>query len=112
MTPSHAGPARPINSVGHCSRSRLIASREADTAGRISSTDQYARGDIDIPELRIDQFKIADHLMAKEQKQIMKKLRAKFKTINDEFLSHFEKRYIVFIEEGTDLVKDLNLFNR
>ena len=50
--------------------------------------------------------------MAKEQKQIMRKLRAKFKTVNDEFLSHFEKRFVVFIEEGTDLVKDLKLFNK
>ena len=50
--------------------------------------------------------------MSKEQKQVMKKLRAKFKKVNDEFLCHFERRYIVFIEDGTDLVKDLNLFNK
>ena len=50
--------------------------------------------------------------MSKEQKAIMKKLRARFKAINDEFLSHFEKKFIVFIEEGTDLIKDLNLFDR
>ena len=80
----------------------------------MSSTEHQLapKSDLDIPELHIDQFKIADHLMSKEQKAIMKKLRARFKAINDEFLSHFEKKFIVFIEEGTDLIKDLNLFDR
>ena len=40
----------------------------------------------------------------------MDNLRAKYKKMNDEFLSHFEKRQIVFIEDGVDLRNDIKLF--
>ena len=38
-------------------------------------------------------------------------LRKKHKRIDDEFLSLFEKRWIIFIEDGVDLKKDCNLFS-
>ena len=37
-------------------------------------------------------------------------LRKKFKKVNDEFLDLFEKRYIIFIEDGADLKNDCHIF--
>lgn len=37
-------------------------------------------------------------------------LKKRFKRVNEEFLSLFEKRFIVFIEDGADLQKDCRIF--
>lgn len=37
-------------------------------------------------------------------------LRRKYDKVDDEFLALFEKRYIIFIENGVDLKKDCNCF--
>lgn len=37
-------------------------------------------------------------------------LKKKFRRVDEEFLSLFEKRYIVFIEDGVDLQKDCRIF--
>ena len=50
--------------------------------------------------------------MTKEFKDRLKELKQKLKSVNDEFLNIFEKRYIVFIENGTDLKNDCYLFDQ
>ena len=66
--------------------------------------------EITIPTLKIEWFRMPDHQMSKEMKAMMDMVRAKYRKMNDYFLSKFEKRYVVFIEDGVDLRKDLNLF--
>lgn len=44
-------------------------------------------------------------------KKVMKELQVRYKSINDDFLKLFEKHEIVFIEDGVDLKKDLELFS-
>ena len=51
-----------------------------------------------------------DYLLTKEMKTRLSFLRKKYKAVDDEFLSLFEKRYIIFIENGVDLKKDCNCF--
>lgn len=48
--------------------------------------------------------------MSKELKDRMAFLKKKYKRINEEFLTLFEKRMIIFIEDGTDLKKDCSIF--
>ena len=65
-----------------------------------------------IPTLKIEWFRVPDHQMSSDMKSIMDTLRSKYKKMNDKFLSHFEKKFIVFIEDGIDLRKDANLFKK
>ena len=46
------------------------------------------------------------NINVEEYKKVMKK----YKKINEEFLSLFEKRMIIFIEDGVDLKKDCKIF--
>lgn len=62
------------------------------------------------PKLTLDQFKIPDYLLTKEMKARLTDLRRRYKAVDDQFLSLFEKRYIIFIENGVDLKKDCNCF--
>jgi hypothetical protein len=48
--------------------------------------------------------------MSKEFKEHLQVLRSKYKRIDDKFLDLFEKRYVVFIENGVDLKTDCKLF--
>ena len=54
-------------------------------------------------KLRIEMFKIPDYQMSKEMKSLMLELKANYSRIDDAFLSLFEKRQIVFVENGIDL---------
>ena len=65
-----------------------------------------------IPTLKIEWFRIPDHQMSKEMKSIMDTLRARYKKMNDQFLAYFETKFVVFIEDGVDLRRDLNLFKK
>lgn len=62
------------------------------------------------PKLTLDQFKVPDYLMTKEMKTRLNDLRRRYKQVDNEFLSLFEKRYIIFIENGVDLKKDCYCF--
>ena len=44
--------------------------------------------------------------MTNELKARMADLKSKYKKIDDKFLSLFEKRHIIFVEDGVDLKKD------
>ena len=68
------------------------------------------QSEFDLPLLKISDFKTDEHQMRKEQKDMMIYLRKKFKKVNDEFLDLFEKRYIIFIEDGADLKNDCHIF--
>lgn len=48
--------------------------------------------------------------MTKEMKTRLNDLRRRYKQVDNEFLSLFEKRYIIFIENGVDLKKDCYCF--
>lgn len=65
--------------------------------------------DYDAP-LKISDFKADEHQMSKEMKDRIMHLRKKYKKVNEEFLNLFEKRYLIFIEDGADLKKDCNIF--
>ena len=45
-------------------------------------------------------------MMTKEMKDRMNELKQQYKKIDDEFLNQFEKRHIIFIEDGVDLQDD------
>ena len=62
------------------------------------------------PKLTIDQFKIPDYLLTKEMKVRLMDLRKQYNQVDDNFLALFEKRYIIFIENGVDLKLDCNCF--
>ena len=66
--------------------------------------------EVEITPLKIADFKVDEHLMTKEQKDKMAYLKKKFKKVNEEFLSLFEKRFIIFIEDGADLQNDCRIF--
>jgi len=53
--------------------------------------------------LTIEMFKVPEYQLSKETKQLFIDLGKIYKKIDDDFLSLFEKRYILFIEDGTDL---------
>jgi len=65
---------------------------------------------IDHPPLKISDFKMHDYHMSKELKDRMTFLKKKYNKINEEFLTLFEKRMIIFLEDGTDLKKDCGIF--
>lgn len=56
-----------------------------------------------MPPLKISDFKVNDYLMSQEMKDRIRDLKRRFKKIDDAFLDLFEKRYIVFLEDGVDL---------
>lgn len=60
--------------------------------------------------MKISDFKVDEHQMTKEMKDKIAYLRKKYKKVNDEFLNLFEKRHIIFIEDGADLKKDCKIF--
>ena len=49
--------------------------------------------------------------MSKEFKVRLKEIKIKYNKVDDEFLNLFEKRYIIFIENGVDLKADCKLFD-
>jgi hypothetical protein len=49
-------------------------------------------------------------MMSKEFKERLKDLKTKHKFVDNEFLSLFEKRFIIFIEDGADLKADCFCF--
>ena len=49
--------------------------------------------------------------MSKEFKERLKEIKSKYNRVNDEFLNLFEKRFIIFIENGVDLKADCKLFS-
>jgi hypothetical protein len=61
-------------------------------------------------KLTINQFKVPDYMMSKEFKERLKDLKRKHKRVDDEFLALFQKRFIIFIEDGTDLKEDCLCF--
>ena len=63
-----------------------------------------------IPPLKIEDFKVPDFHLPTEKKKVISKLRQKFNSVTEEFLQLFEKRCIIFVQDGADLQKDLNLF--
>ena len=54
-------------------------------------------------KLTVEMFKMPDYQMSKELKSLMKELKQKYSKVDEKFLSLFEKRHIIFIENGTDL---------
>lgn len=52
-------------------------------------------------------FKKADYDLNPDEKMLMGELKKRFKKIDDEFLSLFVKRSILFIEDGEDLKGEL-----
>lgn len=58
------------------------------------------------PKLTIDQFKIPDYQMTKEMKTRIQDLKKKYNKVDDAFLALFEKRAIIFVEDGTDLKEE------
>lgn len=48
--------------------------------------------------------------MTQEMKNRMADLKSRFKKINDDFLDLFEKRNIIFMEDGVDLKNDCHIF--
>lgn len=57
--------------------------------------------------LKLADFKVPEHHVSLENKKLFGELRKRYHKIDDEFLSLFEKRYIIFIEDGTDLMGEL-----
>lgn len=57
--------------------------------------------------LKLSDFKAPDHLVTIEKKKLFKQLRQRFNKIDDAFLSLFEKKYIIFMQDGTDLKGEL-----
>ena len=53
--------------------------------------------------MTVEQFKIPDYQMTKEMKQKHADLSKKYKKIDEDFLGLFERRFIVFMEDGADL---------
>ena len=49
--------------------------------------------------------------MSKEFKDRLQEIKQKYTKVNDEFLNLFEKRNIIFIENGVDLKNDCKLFS-
>ena len=43
--------------------------------------------------------------MSKEQKQMLHEVKERYDKVNDDFLDCFQKRFIIFIEDGADLGK-------
>ena len=62
------------------------------------------------PKLTIDQFKIPDYQMTKEMKTRIHDLKKKYNKVDDAFLALFEKRAIIFVEDGTDLKEECMCF--
>ena len=58
------------------------------------------------PKLTISQFKIPDYQMSKEMKARIQDLKKKYNKVDDAFLALFEKRPIIFVEDGADLKED------
>jgi hypothetical protein len=48
--------------------------------------------------------------MTKEMKAQIQELKKKHNKVDDAFLALFEKRHIIFVEDGTDLKKDCQCF--
>lgn len=53
--------------------------------------------------LKLADFKVPEHHVSIDNKKLFGELRKRFNKIDEEFLSLFEKRHIIFIEDGTDL---------
>lgn len=53
-------------------------------------------------------FKVPEYQLSKEMKHLFKDLASKYSKIDDDFLALFEKRYILFIEDGTDLKGEIS----
>lgn len=80
-------------------------------------SDQISKGDpkeslktTGRQKLTLGLFKKTDYRMTKEEKNRIDELRKVYTQIDDAFLSQFETRYIIFIEDGTDLKNDCRCF--
>jgi len=57
--------------------------------------------------LKLDMFKVPDYQQSKELKLRIKEVCKKHNKVDEAFLSLFEKRHILFLEDGTDLKGEL-----
>lgn len=53
-------------------------------------------------------FKVPEYQLTKEKKHLFKELARRHSKIDDDFLDLFEKRNILFIEDGTDLKGEIS----
>jgi sRNA-binding regulator protein Hfq len=49
--------------------------------------------------------------MTKDFKERLREIKQQYNKVDDAFLNLFEKRYIIFIENGVDLKSDCKLFD-
>ena len=61
--------------------------------------------------LQLKMFKTPEFQLTPEQKSIMAEVVKSYKRVDEEFLGLFEKRYVIFIEDGTDLTEELKAGN-
>lgn len=83
----------------HCREIIPISPKTENDTSRITN--------VEIPPLTIELFKIPEYQLSRDQKRILIEIGKRHKEVNDEFLALFEKRYVVFIEDGTDLADEL-----
>jgi len=84
---------------------------EVISSGHPRDKDSIATGtDSKRLKLTLNYFKVPDYQMTKEMKNRISELKKTYNKIDDNFLSQFEKRYIIFIEDGIDLRNDCNCF--
>ena len=62
------------------------------------------------PKLTVEQFKVPDYQMTVQMKALVCELKKKHSKIDDAFLALFEKRHLIFVEDGTDLKADCQCF--
>lgn len=60
----------------------------------------------------MQQFRIPDYLMSNELKLRMQEIKKKYNKVSEQFLDLFEKRFIIFIEDGVDLKEECNCFQQ
>ena len=61
--------------------------------------------------MTLNYFKVPDYQMTKEMKNRITDLKKTYDKIDNAFLSQFEKRYILFLEDGTDLKAECYCFD-
>jgi len=81
-----------------------------DTRSALITQDSVRTAKLKEPKLTVEQFKVPDYQMTKEMKALVAELRKKHSKIDDAFLALFEKRSMIFVEDGTDLKADCQCF--
>ena len=73
----------------------------------VVSAEQVSRYSLRPALLKLEYFKVPEHTLPKEIKARIKQVVSQHKKVDDTFLQLFEKRNIIFLEDGTDLKNEL-----